>query len=115
MNESYTNYSNIGKFISNVNGDWRKSIYVTCTVCRHDRENCTGDILISFDSEGRPAVIKTEDANEIFSTIIDKSECLVEISSAKVGELFENLIIKHTEKECGCPFIQLTQKANFCK
>ena len=66
-------------------------------------------MLASFDSDGNPALITVKDANFIFATVIDKSECLAEMSNAKFKFLFENYIKKHTCKDSGCPLLQLTQ------
>lgn len=112
MSKCYTNYTNIGKFISNINENWRNSIYITCSVCKYKKENCCDDILLSFDADGNPTFIAVSDANYIFSTIIDKSECLCEISNEKFRCLFERLIVKHTNDQ-KCPFLQLTQIHNF--
>ena len=109
MAKCYTNYTNIGKFISNINSNWRNSIYITCRICKHKKESCCDDILASFDADGNPTFIAVTDANFIFATIIDKSECLCEISNAKFKCLFESFIKKHTSEELGCPFLQLTQ------
>ena len=65
--------------------------------------------MVSFDSDGTPAFIAVTDANFVFRTVIDKSECLCEISNAKFKCLFENFVKKHTSEELGCPFLQLTQ------
>ena len=99
MDKCYTNHTNIGKFISNINGNWRNSIYITCSVCKNKKEYCCSDILVTFDSEGKPVFITVTDANYIFATVIDKSECLLEISNAKFKGIFERFIKKHTLKE----------------
>lgn len=112
MSKCYTNYTNIGKFISNISENWRNSIYITCSVCRYKKENCCDDLLLSFDADGNPTFIAVTDANYIFSTIIDKSECLCEISNEKFKCLFERLIVKHTDGK-SCPFLQLTQIHDF--
>mgnify|MGYP003316593878 CR=1 FL=1 len=52
MAKCYTNYTNIGKFISNINSNWRNSIYITCSICKHKKESCCDDILASFDADG---------------------------------------------------------------
>jgi len=109
MDKFYSNYINIGKFICNINGNWRNSIYITCSVCKHKKELCCDDILVSFDKDANPAFIAVTDANFIFETIIDKSECLCEISNTKFKCLFESFIKNRTIKDVGCPFLQLTQ------
>lgn len=60
------------------------------------------------DADGKPVFITVRDANCIFSTIIDKSECLFEMSSGRCGCLFENMIKKHTNKD-ECPFLQFAK------
>lgn len=110
MNKSYTHYTNIGKFISNVNGNWRNSVYITCSVCDLEKQSCCDDLLLSFDGDGIPSFITVTDANYIFATIIDKSECLVEMSNAICRCLFENHIKKFAPEERNCPFLQLVQK-----
>lgn len=114
MEKSVTHYENIGRFISNVNGNWRNSIYVTCSICRFEKQNCCSDILLSFDGDGVPSFIAVTDANYVFAQIIDKSECLLEFSNARCECLFENLIAKNTDKENGCPLLQLTRQ-NHCE
>ena len=111
MNKSYTSYKNIGKFLTNIGENWRNCIYITCSVCKHKKDFCCGDILVSFDEDGIPVFVSVSDANYIFATIIDKSECLCEISNAKFKCLFEKFIKKHTSEDIGCPFLQLTQIA----
>ena len=60
----------LGKFISNINENWRNSIYITCSVCKYKKENCCDDILLSFDADGNPTFIAVTDANYIFSIIV---------------------------------------------
>lgn len=110
MNKCYTHYTNIGKFISNVNGNWRNCVYVTCSSCNLEKQSCCDDLLLSFDSDGVPSFITATDANFIFATIIDKSECLFEMSEAKCRCLFENYIKKTVMEEQNCPFLQLVKK-----
>lgn len=109
MNKSYTSYQNIGKFINNINGNFRNCLYITCSVCKNKKDFCNGDMLVSFDEAGAPVFISVTDANYIFATLIDKSECLGEISNAKFLNLFEEFFRKHTNSEDGCPFQQLTK------
>lgn len=113
MSRCYTNYVNIGKFISNANGDWRNSLYITCSVCRYKKELCCDDILVSFDADGTPTFIAVGDANYIFGTIIDKSECVCELSNVKLKCLMDRFLTKHTCEEQGCPFLELTQIHEF--
>ena len=70
MNRCYTNYTNIGKFISNINGNWRNSIYTSCRVCKYEKKNCCDDILVSFDADGMPTFMTVTDANYIFALTV---------------------------------------------
>ena len=115
MNRCYTDYTNIGKFISNINGNWRNSIYVTCSVCKSEKQSCCDDMLVSFDTDGIPTVIAVTDANFIFATVIDKSECLCEMSNGRFICLFEGMIKKHTSPEKGCPLLQLSKRPGTCE
>lgn len=111
MNKCYTHFLNVGKFIGNINGNWRNSIYVTCSVCKAPKENGCSDMLVSFDENGIPAVITVTDANYLFGTTVDKSECLCEISNAKFYCLFENFFRKCTDSNLStCVFQQLTKR-----
>lgn len=112
MNKSFTHYANIGKFISNINGNWRNSVYITCSICRFEKQNCCEDILASFDGDGIPTLITVNDANYIFATVVDKTECLAEISNAKFSCLFDLFLRKNTVDEKGCPFLQLSKNSN---
>lgn len=109
MKKNNTNYTTITNFIRNVGGNWRNSIYVTCSVCKNKKQSCCDDLLVSFDSWGIPAFITVSDANQIFKTIIDKSECILEMSNGRCTCLFEELIKRYTVPEKGCPLLQLTK------
>ena len=115
MKRCYTDYTNIGKFISNINGNWRNSIYITCSACKNEKQYCCDDVLVSFDADGKPTFIAVTDANFIFATIIDKSECLCEMSNGRFLGLFEGLIKKHTNLESGCPLLQLAKRPRVCE
>lgn len=110
MNKCITHYENVGDFISNINGNWRNSVYITCSVCTYEKKECCGDLLVSFDSDGNPVLITINDANYIFATVADKSECLCEMSNAKFICIFDNFIKSHTSQDKGCPLLQLIQK-----
>lgn len=108
MSKCFTHYDHVGKFISNVNGDWRNSIYITCSVCKYSREECCDDMLASFDADGIPTLIMAKDANFIYGTIMDKSECLCEISNAKFKCLYEKYFQKRSNGALPiCPFLQV--------
>lgn len=111
MNKCYTHYENIGAFLRNINGNWRNSMYVTCTVCKFQKADCCGDMLVSFGADGAPAMIMAADANFIFGTIIDKTECLCEISNAKFQWLFENYLHQHTKAKASlCALLQSAKR-----
>jgi len=110
MVKSVSSWENINRFMNNVNGDWRKSVYVTCSSCKREHTNECEDLLVSFDSDGKPVAIMVCDANYIFKTIIDKSECLVEMSNVRFSCLFDNYFDKKNENNIAvCPYIMLTQ------
>ena len=111
MNKCFTHYVNIGKFISNINGNWRNCIYITCSVCKYEKKSCCDDLLVSFDADGIPVFITVADANYIFSTIVDKSECLLEISNGRCECLFERMIKKHSCND-GCSLLQFTRRCD---
>lgn len=108
----YTSIENIGNFIDNSKDNRRNCIYITCSVCKHNRLPCCEDILVNFNENGNPAFMMVSDANHIFSTIIDKSECICEMSNAKFRCLFENYINEYTNAEKGCPFLQLAKMSS---
>lgn len=113
MRKCYTHYHNISRFIDNINDSWRNSIYVTCSVCKHEKQECCDDLLISFDADGLPTIIMAKDANFVFGTVMDKSECLCEMSNAKFKCLFNEFYIKHTdEKNPLCPLLQIVKREN---
>lgn len=106
MKKCYTHYYNIGKFISNIGDNWRNCIYVTCSVCKHDKQECCDDLLVSFDETGIPTIIMVQDANVIFGIIVDKSECLAEISNVKFIALFYKYFNKRAKEDTFlCPFL----------
>lgn len=110
MNRYYADALKIEKFIQSINGNWRNSIYITCKVCRYKNEDCCDDILISFDENGQPIFITVKDANIAFDTIIDKSECITEMSNAKLMCILEQYIKNHTLANNVCPLLQLAKQ-----
>ena len=72
-------------------------------------------MLVSFDAEGKPTFVAVTDANFIFATIIDKSECLCEMSNGRFICLFDGLIKKHTSPEKGCSLLQLAKRPGVCE
>lgn len=111
MNKCHTHNGYLSKFIENINGNWRNSVYITCSVCRFQKESDCGDMLASFDEDGIPTIIMAADANFLFDTIVDKSDCLCEISNAKFYCLFENLFKKYADENLPvCMFRQLMNR-----
>ena len=110
MDGYYTACVNIDKFVKNVRGNWRNSVYISCRTCKYDKQKCCEDILLSFDQDGVAAFIAVTDVNSIYSTIIDKTECLSEWSNRKFLCVFENVIKTQTCPELGCPILQLLKK-----
>lgn len=113
MVRRYSSYKNISNFVENVGKNWRNSIYVTCSVCKNEKQHCCDDILVSFNSMGVPTCVTVTDANYIYATIIDKSECLLEMSNARFLCLFEEVIRRFTKPERGCPLLQMTKISPF--
>ena len=71
MVRRYSSYKNISNFVENVGKNWRNSIYVTCSVCKNEKQHCCEDILVSFNSMGVPTCITVTDANYIAIYRID--------------------------------------------
>ena len=72
------------RVLHNINVNFRNFIHITCSVCKNKKGLCCGDILVSFDKNGAPVFISVADANCIFATLVDKSECLCEISNRDI-------------------------------
>lgn len=108
MDKSISGYENIRDFLCNIRGNYRNSIYVTCTVCKYKKTDGCKDFLVSFNEDGKPAFISVKDADYIFGVMTDKSECMSEMSNAMFGELFRNYIKEfETGKETVCPYIKI--------
>ncbi len=87
-------------------------MYISCNLCRYKKEECCEDVLVSFDEDGFPAIITAKDADIIFGTIIDKSECVDEMNSYKFSSLFYKYFRKiQDEADQDCPFLKA---AKFC-
>ena len=114
MNKCSTDYKNIAKFVDNIQDNYRNCAYITCSVCRYKKEECCGDLLASFDSNGIPTLITANDARYLFRTVVDKSECIEEISNVRFMTLFSNFLAKHTNLNIAeCPLLQLAKRENF--
>ena len=101
MDNAISGYENIRDFLCNIRGNYRNSIYVTCSACRYNKEKECGNFLVSFNKEGVPSCIAVKDADYIFKTITDKSECLSDMNDLIFYELFKNYLKKfETEDEC---------------
>ena len=107
MNTYYEEPEHIDRFIKCIQKNWRNSVYITCSVCRYRKEKNCDDLLMTFDFSGKPIFITVHDANILFNTIIDKSECAAEISNVKTLCFMNSFIKENTSVKEGCPFLQL--------
>jgi len=114
MNKCCTDYKNVAKFVNNIKENYRNCVYITCSVCQHKREECCGDLLVSFDSNGIPTFITASDARYLFRTVIDKSECIAEISNVRFMVLFSNFFARYANLNIAeCPMLQLAKREIF--
>lgn len=116
MNRCHTHFKDIARYINNVGDNWRNGIYISCTVCRYEKEEYCDDILVSFDENGQPTFIPVKDANCIFGSIMDKSEFLCEISNVKFEMLFQKFLHDNSDdKTSVCPFVKSINREKFPK
>ena len=90
-------------FLNSVRGNWRNSVYVECSVCRHGgcgRE----DFLYAPAEDGTPLLLPVPDAEIVFGRLMDKSECLGTVSNARFEDLF-CLYLKKLKSGGQCPLL----------
>lgn len=79
------------------------------------KEKHCDDFLASFDYEGRPTILTAKDAGAVYGLIIDKSECIAEISNVRFQELFEHFIAerRHSrnlpDNKSRCPLLDAAE------
>lgn len=99
----------IHSFLNATAGNWRNSVYIECRACKQERCDCR-DLLYAPDDDGSPLLLPVRDAEILFGRLIDKSECLIEMSNAKFEALF-SFHLKRLEPNLeGCSLCRALQQ-----
>ena len=93
----------IRKFTKYSKGDWRNAVFVECKVCKYEKEECSGNLLFVTDPDGVPILLPENIVSELSGEIIDKSECLFEMSNAVFEQFYSNLIVNKCDNPEFCP------------
>lgn len=80
----------ISRFLLLTQCNWRNSIYIECVTCKYDTkpEGC-GDVLCVLNIDSSPELLPVSDAELIWGTKLDKSECLLTCSVQRFLSLCE--------------------------
>jgi hypothetical protein len=104
-------YSTIASFLEAANGNFRNSIYVSCT-CDYRRESGCGDFLFVPGHDCIPIILPLSDAENFLGKIVDKSECASTLSSRCFIQLYHKWIELATSSSDECPIQQLLHVMN---
>lgn len=94
----------VAQFIGATDGNWRNSIYVECSCKVEPRPEGCGDVLFSVASDGRAVLLPVPDAELIWGCRpLDKSECLLEMTSARLMAMCASWLSAGPINKAGCP------------
>jgi len=105
-NKCISNIRAIHAFLDAVDNNWRNAAYVECKVCEHDKSNGCENFLFAVNSSGTPVFLPEKDAETIFGQIIDRSECIIEISNTRLLNLYRPWFHAHARDAFSCPLLQ---------
>jgi len=105
MSSCITNVKTIQRFLNITNGDWRRSVYVECKVCKYEPQEFCGDFLCAFDEIGSPVMLPISDCKLLFSCHIDPNECLLRVTHYRFREIYSCWIKARQSDPDRCPFI----------
>ena len=95
----------IQQFINLTDGDWRKSIYIECKICKYEPCEWCGDFLCVPNEKGELIMLPISDCKILFGCYIDPSECLLRVSHYRFRELYGALFKNKQHAQDKCPFI----------
>ena len=96
----------LSAFMEAVEGNYRNSIYVTCS-CDHVMERSCRDFLVVPGHDCRPIIVPVADAEVFLGIPIDRSECIGRMSSHTFTRLYHKWITLITESDKECPILQI--------
>ncbi len=105
-----SNIKTLHAFLNATKANWRNSIYIECSICKHEKTESCEDYLFAPNADGTPLLIPTSDMNIICNMITDKSECLGIMSNAKFKDLYEGWFEQITTDKNECPFINAVKQ-----
>lgn len=103
----------VAQFISATDGNWRNSIYVECTCMVEPKPEGCGDVLFAVGPDGRAMLLPVPDAELIWGCRpLDKSECLLEMTSARFIALCACWLTAGPANKSGCPIFAVIRSQN---
>lgn len=61
-------------------------------------------------ADGTPLFLPVSDAEILFGRLLDKSECLLELSNLRFQELFRQYITQYCEDKTYCPLVAICRR-----
>lgn len=93
----------IRDFLNAVDGNWRQAAFIECRVCRYEKTEACGNFLCTVRSDdATPILLPEHDAEILFGRLIDRSECIADLSNARFLELYKPWIrcLKLAPEKC---------------
>lgn len=87
---------------------WHDALYISCGNCPRAANPRCRDFLCVFDEHAVPIFIPVQDAELLWHTAIDKSDCLAEMHRDVFVELYHSWLFRHLSDPSACPL------AGFC-
>jgi hypothetical protein len=92
-------------FLTACGGNWRNTIYITCTSCPGNK-TCA-DHLLAIDSEGKPVLMEIGRFCRLSGENIDPSECRGQLARQAFEDIFRNYLLWTLSVSGPCALWQL--------
>lgn len=104
MTNSYTLYD----FLAGCEGDWRNTVFVTCSPCRNACKALRCGYLLSADRDGRPHLVSVQCFERISGQKVDPTECAGVLSRHAFESVYRTYLLWELDHAGQCPLRHLS-------
>lgn len=104
MNSMYIcSHPHLCRFLQVSGNSWHNALYIECGRCARAVSQRCSDLLCVFDESAQPLLIPKHDAELLWQTSIDKTDCLAVLRRDIFVELYKSWLFGHLQDPGACP------------